>query len=87
MKPRVRGPGNSTSDRRLPVTVLSVSWAGRPRFEKILRDPLHVRDADTDELRPRKVAVIVNVLGAINFDGRDKELKANSGRGGDGGAA
>ena len=37
-------------------------------LKKILRDPSHVRDADTDELRPRKVAVIVNDMGAINFD-------------------
>ena len=48
---------------------LGFSGAGKTTLlKKILRGPSHVRDAETGELRPRKIAVIVNDMGAINFD-------------------
>ena len=58
------------SRRLLPFTVLSgFLGAGKTTLlKKILREPTSIRDPITGETRPRKIAVIVNDMGAINLD-------------------
>ena len=59
----------AVEDKRLPVTVLSgFLGAGKTTLlKKILRDPRQVVNAK-GESRPWKCALIVNDMGAINFD-------------------
>ena len=56
--------------RLLPFTVLSgFLGAGKTTLlKKILREPAFIRDPITGETRPRKIAVIVNDMGAVNLD-------------------
>ena len=58
------------SRRLLPFTVLSgFLGAGKTTLlKRILREPTSIRDPITGETRPRKIAVIVNDMGAINLD-------------------
>ena len=58
------------SRRLLPFTVLSgFLGAGKTTLlKKILREPTSIRNPITGETRPRKIAVIVNDMGAINLD-------------------
>ena len=66
-------PGNSPvaeNRRLLPFTVLSgFLGAGKTTLlKKILREPASIRDPITGETRQRKIAVIVNDMGAVNLD-------------------